>query len=207
MFKRSDKSLGGFMLKYEVIGYSLILLSLGMVSSLGCAPFYKTVKGQSCSASQDASGGVTILCEDGTSTYVYPGAAGSNGINGTNGSNGQDGAAGATGSQGVAGQNGTNGVNGQNGSNGVDGQNGSNGQDGAPGANGIDATPVTIVPLCPGVSNHAVFVEIGICLGGKLYGVYSANGGFMTYLADGAYSSNAIGSACNLVITGCVVSH
>lgn len=97
-------------------------------------------------------------------------------------------------------------IKGDPGKNGVDGQSitGPQGQQGNP---GVDATPVTIVPLCPGVSNHNVFVEVGICLNGKLYGVYSANGGFMTYLADGSYNSNAIGSACNLTVNGCNVSH
>ena len=82
-----------------------------------------------------------------------------------------------------------------------------NGQQGATGAAGTNATSVTIVPLCPGVSNYGTFIEIGLCMNSKLYGVYSANNGFLTYLASGSYSSNAIGSACNLVINGCTVSH
>ncbi len=74
---------------------------------------------------------------------------------------------------------------------------------------GQDATPTTIVTLCPGVTIYpGVFVEVAICLQGKLYGVYSANGGFLTELVPGTYSSNAIGSACNLTIgSNCVVSH
>lgn len=87
---------------------------------------------------------------------------------------------------------------------GVDGRNGINGNNGA---NGTDATPVTVVPLCPGVSNYGAFVEVGVCINGELYGVYSANGGFLTKLANGSYSSNAIGSACNLTVTGCVVTN
>ncbi len=84
---------------------------------------------------------------------------------------------------------------------------GNSGEVGAIGPSGADGTVVTIVPLCPGVSNYGAFVEVGMCINGKLYGVYSANGGFLTLLADGAYSSNAIGSACNLTVNGCTVSH
>lgn len=83
-----------------------------------------------------------------------------------------------------------------------------NGLNGSAGVDGVHATPVTIVNLCPGVNTYpSVFIEVGICLNNKLYGVYSTNGGFMTYLSDGAWSSNAIGSACNLTISGCTVSH
>lgn len=85
---------------------------------------------------------------------------------------------------------------------------GATGPQGNSGAPGIDGTQITVVDLCPGVTAYpGVFVEVGMCIEGKLYGVYSANNGFLTYLADGAYSSNAIGSACNLTITGCTVTH
>lgn len=92
---------------------------------------------------------------------------------------------------------------GQQGAAGTPGLNGSDGQ------NGQDATPVTVVQLCPGVTTYAsVFVEVALCLNGSLYGVYSANGGFLTYLPPGAYNSNAIGSACSLVVgDNCEVSN
>lgn len=84
---------------------------------------------------------------------------------------------------------------------------GPQGPAGIAGLNGTNAS-IGIVPLCPGVSNYGTFVEIGLCINHDLYGVYSANGGFMTYLAPGNYSSNAIGSACNLTVhTNCVVAH
>lgn len=104
---------------------------------------------------------------------------------------------GPIGQQGLAGKDGTN------------GHDGAKGDTGASGHDGQNATPVTMVNLCPGVSTYpGVFVEIGICLQGKLYGVYSANGGFLTELPPGTYSSNAIGSACNLMIgANCVVTH
>lgn len=96
---------------------------------------------------------------------------------------------------------------GRNGIDGVNGRDGINGTDGAQGPAGADGTAVTIVPLCPGVSNYGAFVEVGMCINGKLYGVYSANGGFLTLLSDGAYRSNAIGSACDLTVHGCTVTH
>ncbi len=96
---------------------------------------------------------------------------------------------------------------------GVQGRSGSPGQSivgpqGTAGVNGADAVPVTVVPLCPGVSNYGAFVEVGLCLNGQLYGVYSALDGFLTLLAPGTYNSNAIGSACSLEVhAGCVVTH
>jgi len=81
---------------------------------------------------------------------------------------------------------------------GTNGQDGSNGEDGA---DGIDATSVTVVKLCPGVTVYpSRFVEIAFCISGKLYGTYSANGGFSTELPPGSYGSNGINSSCNFVI-------
>lgn len=87
--------------------------------------------------------------------------------------------------------------------------NGANGTNGVNGLDGTDATPVTIVKLCPGVSTYpSVFIESAICLNNKLYGVYSANSGFLTEILPGNWSSNAIGSSCNLTVSvNCVVSH
>jgi hypothetical protein len=78
------------------------------------------------------------------------------------------------------------------------------------GPTGADGTTITIVQLCPGHTTYpSTFLEVAMCINNKLYGVYSANGGFMTELPPGNYSSNAIGSACNLtVLANCmVVSH
>lgn len=85
------------------------------------------------------------------------------------------------------------------------------GNDGAPGATGprgADGTTITLVQLCPGVTTYpGVFVELAECINNKLYGVYSANNGFLTELPPGRYSSNAIGSACNLTIeANCIVT-
>lgn len=79
---------------------------------------------------------------------------------------------------------------------------------GPQGPAGTNATPVTMVKLCNDTATYpTVFVEYGMCLGGKLYAVYSQNGGFLAYLPNGTYHSNAIGSSCNLTVNGCTVSH
>jgi hypothetical protein len=87
------------------------------------------------------------------------------------------------------------------------GPQGVRGDRGETGPGGADGTAVTLVPLCPGVANYGVFVEQALCINGKLYGVYSAHGGFLAHFADGEYKSNAIGSACNLTVSGCTVTH
>lgn len=97
---------------------------------------------------------------------------------------------------------------GNTGANGATGATGVNGTNGTNGTNGADATPVTVVNLCPGVSNYGVFVETAICLNGNLYAVYSIPNAFMTLIAPGNYTSAGIGSACNLTVSpGCIVTH
>ena len=88
--------------------------------------------------------------------------------------------------------------------NGADGAAGAPGPIGNPGQDGQDASPVTVVQLCPGVSGYGTFIEVGFCVDNKLYGTYSANGGFSTYLPPGTYNSNAINSSCTFtVVSGC----
>lgn len=98
---------------------------------------------------------------------------------------------------------------GRPGASGLDGSNGKAGQDGTNGRDGMDASPVTVVELCPGTTTYpSVFVEVAFCIGGKLYGTYSANGGFSTELVPGNYNSNAIGNSCNLTVgVNCVITH
>lgn len=105
------------------------------------------------------------------------------GPRGDEGSNGQT-VVGPTGPQGIQG---------------LPGLVGPMGPAGLNGSNGSDAS-IGIVQLCPGVSNYGTFVEIALRINGDLYAVYSANGGFMTYLAPGNYTSNGIGAACNLTV-------
>ncbi len=66
-----------------------------------------------------------------------------------------------------------------------------------------------MIRLCPDAPSYpSVFVEYAICVQDQLYGVYSANGGFLSLLPPGAYYSNAIGSACDLTVgPHCAVSH
>lgn len=105
---------------------------------------------------------------------------------------------------GPAGPRGADGV----GTQGEQGDQGPQGNPGANGADGQDATPVTVVNLCPGYSSYpGVLVEIGLCIGGQLYGVYSSPV-FLTLLPPGNYNSIGIGSACNLTVTAnCTVTH
>lgn len=89
------------------------------------------------------------------------------------------------------------------------GQPGVDGHAGATGPAGADSTIATIVQLCPGAPSYpGVFVEVALCINNELYGVYSANGGFLTKLPPGYYNSNGIGSACNLTVyADCIVGH
>lgn len=145
--------------------------------------------GYSCSVTNVSAnsvapnGGAMISCEDGTNTLVL------NGINGTNGINGRDGVDGQDGKDGV------DGVDGQDGRDGINGTNGADGKDAAPG------TIVQSVQFCSGVTSYpAKFNEVGFCVAGKLYAVYSANGGFMAEIPPGTYSSNGINSSCTFTV-------
>lgn len=85
--------------------------------------------------------------------------------------------------------------------NGANGTTGSQGQQGVAGQNGTNATPVTIVQFCQGTTVYpSKFLEVGLVINNVIYGVYSANDGFLSPLPPGAYSSNAVGSSCNFTI-------
>lgn len=94
----------------------------------------------------------------------------------------------------------------EKGDRGDDGMQGATGSQGNPGVvgpqgpTGADGQIAQVIPLCPGTSNYGTFVEVALLINNKLYAVYSANNGFLTYLAPGNYSSNAIGSACNFTV-------
>ena len=83
------------------------------------------------------------------------------------------------------------------------------GATGATGPSGADGTAFTVVQLCPGVPSYpGTFIETALCIDNQLYAVYSANDGFLTLLTPGSYSSDGIGSSCNLtVLPNCVVTH
>lgn len=92
--------------------------------------------------------------------------------------------------------------------NGVQGPSGAPGQDstvpgpkGDIGSPGINATPISVVTFCPGVTIYpSAFLEVGLIIGGRLYGVYSKNDGFLAELPPGRYESNAVGSSCDFTI-------
>jgi len=93
--------------------------------------------------------------------------------------------------------------------NGSNGTNGTNGQNGTNGSNGTNGTIVTPIQFCPGQTTYpSEFNEVGFCIGGNLYAVYSANDGFLSEIAPGAYSSDGINSSCNFTVgPNCQVSH
>lgn len=107
------------------------------------------------------------------------------------------------------GSNGSNGLQGLPGTSGLTGPSGSQGNTGLTGPRGADGQIATVVQLCPGVTTYpGVFVEVALCINNQLYGVYSANNGFLTLLVPGSYTSNAIGSACNLtILDNCIVTN
>lgn len=81
------------------------------------------------------------------------------------------------------------------------GEPGVNGVDGKDGTNGQNANNIYMVKFCPGDSVYpSIFNEYGFCVDNKMYGTYSANGGFSTYLPPGAYNSNAVGSSCSFTL-------
>lgn len=84
--------------------------------------------------------------------------------------------------------------------------NGTNGTNGAPGTPGTLVTPVQ---FCPGTTHYpTTFPEVGFCINNELYAVYSANDGFLTKVAPGVWSSNAIGSSCTFTVSAnCVVTN
>jgi hypothetical protein len=75
------------------------------------------------------------------------------------------------------------------------------GPTGPQGAPGTDLTPINVVQFCPGTTNYAnEFNEVGYCIAGNLYAVYSANDGFMSEIPPGNYTSDGIGSSCNFTV-------
>jgi hypothetical protein len=87
-----------------------------------------------------------------------------------------------------------------NGLNGLTGQTGATGSTGATGAAGTDAS-IQVVTFCPGVTTYpSAFLEVGLIINGNLYGVYSLNGGFLSELPPGNYTSDGVGASCNFTV-------
>lgn len=88
-----------------------------------------------------------------------------------------------------------------------DGQNGATGSQGLQGIQGVagvagaPGTVVSTVQFCPGATSYAgEFNEVGFCIGGNIYAVYSANDGFMSEIPPGEYSSDGINASCNFTV-------
>jgi hypothetical protein len=78
---------------------------------------------------------------------------------------------------------------------------GKKGTNGAPGPEGLDGTIMVPIKFCPGTGVYpTVFPEVGFLIEGKLYAVYSANGGYLFEVLPGAYASNAIGNSCSFIV-------
>lgn len=97
--------------------------------------------------------------------------------------------------------NGMQGGQGPIGDTGAVGPTGSTGDQGPQGSPGIDTAPISVVQFCPGTPTYPyVFPEVGFSIGGKVYAVYSALDGFLTYIPPGVYLSNAVGSSCTFTV-------
>jgi hypothetical protein len=80
------------------------------------------------------------------------------------------------------------------------------------GVNGTNGTNSAISPIqfCPGTPSYPsdVFPEVGFCINNSIYAVYSANGGFLTEVLPGNWSSDGINSSCNFtVLPNCVITN
>ena len=76
-----------------------------------------------------------------------------------------------------------------------------NGTNGNPGMPGMPGTQIKMIQFCPGSASYpSTFLEYGMLIGTSVYGVYSANDGFLAYLPPGLYLSNAINSTCDFTI-------
>lgn len=83
--------------------------------------------------------------------------------------------------------------------------NGSNGQSivGPQGLPGVNTTPIVPVEFCKGITPTypSTFPEYGFNINGTIWAVYSANGGFLTKLTPGNYSSDGINASCNFNVS------
>lgn len=89
------------------------------------------------------------------------------------------------------------------------GAQGPTGTNGTNGSNGTDGSTITTVQFCSASTVYpSTFSEVGLCINGNLWAVYSANDGFLTEIVPGAYTSDGIGSSCNFtVLPNCIVSN
>lgn len=67
--------------------------------------------------------------------------------------------------------------------------------------NGTNGTVITAIQFCPGSTIYpSTFPEIGFCINNNIYAVYSANGGFLTEVVPGNYSSDGINASCSFTV-------
>jgi len=93
---------------------------------------------------------------------------------------------------------------------GATGNPGAQGPRGEQGSQGIPGPTYSPIQLCPGFVPlyPSVFPEYGVCINNELYGVYSANGGFLTKILQGTWTSNGINASCTLTVgPNCAVSN
>jgi hypothetical protein len=155
--------------------YLIMLVLLASLSACGKCKGDKGDVGNTGATGQNGSNGVNGVDGNGcTTTALAPGSVGA-----------PNGGAliicGSTSTVILNGTNGTNGVNGTNGSNAI----------------------MNMVQFCNGFTQTypSVFAESGFCVGNDMYGVYSANGGFLAKLPPGTYGSSGINSSCTFTIT------
>ena len=71
----------------------------------------------------------------------------------------------------------------------------------------LSGSVVQAVQFCPNQTSYpGTFSEVGFCIQGVLYAVYSLNNGFMSQIPSGQYSSNGVNSSCNFTVVGCTVT-
>lgn len=92
-------------------------------------------------------------------------------------------------------------LNGTTGTTGASGATGATGATGPQGPAGTNGTIVTAVQFCPGSTSYPnEFNEVGFCIGGNIYAVYSTNDGFLSEVPPGEYSSDGVNSSCTFTI-------
>ena len=99
--------------------------------------------------------------------------------------------------------------NGSNGAQGPQGETGAAGPQGPQGTSGNPGTTIAIITFCQGVTPQypGIFPEVGFCINGNIYAVYSANDGFLAEIEPGVYQSDAISSVCTFrVLPNCQVT-
>lgn len=73
----------------------------------------------------------------------------------------------------------------------------------------VNGTQVVPVQFCLATTTYpSTFSEVGFCIDGSLYAVYSTNSGFMTEIPPGTYSSDGVNSSCTFTVSAnCKVSN